>query len=221
MLRQKYSLPSDLWSAGIIAYQLITGWLPFAGEEGDEVSTRYMETTQFDRKVCDTQRSAGKSQKEHVVLPCGQQSNSDCKLSVFQYEKRVARAQTEVKTQQLIQLCKPVKNMPKVDQLLLFCKTWHCLPVFYHSQQNSELLTGSAAFVMVCIITALGGELSSDVQEVFRAVLYADLDFERAPWDSVSPECKDLVQSLLHRTPESRPTAVQALQHRYACASLC
>ena len=51
VLRQNYSLPSDLWSAGIIAYQLITGWLPFAGEEGEDVSTRYMETTQFDRKV--------------------------------------------------------------------------------------------------------------------------------------------------------------------------
>ena len=111
--------------------------------------------------------------------------------------------------------------MPKVDQLPLFYETWHCLPLPNHSQQNSELLTGLAAFVAARIITALGCELFSDVQEVFRAVLYADLDFERAPWDSVSPECKDLVQSLLQRTPESRPTAVQALQHRCAYASLC
>lgn len=52
------------------------------------------------------------------------------------------------------------------------------------------------------------------MQEVFRAVLYAELDFERAPWDAVSAECKQLVQSLLQRDPANRPTAAQALNHR-------
>lgn len=47
----KYSLPSDMWSAGVMAYQLVTGRLPFTGEDGEEVSTRYMETQQFDHKV--------------------------------------------------------------------------------------------------------------------------------------------------------------------------
>jgi len=46
-------------------------------------------------------------------------------------------------------------------------------------------------------------------------VLYADLDFTRPPWDTVSPACKDLVQSLLQRDPSHRPTAVEALKHRY------
>ena len=53
------------------------------------------------------------------------------------------------------------------------------------------------------------------MQEVFRAVLYAELDFERAPWDAVSTECRQLVQSLLQRDPANRPTAAQALNHRY------
>lgn len=52
------------------------------------------------------------------------------------------------------------------------------------------------------------------MQEVFRAVLYAELDFTQPPWDAVSPECKDLVQSLLQRDPVKRPTAVEALKHR-------
>ena len=51
VLKQMYGLPSDLWSAGIIAYQLVTGRLPFSGEEGEEVSTRFMEKQQFDHKV--------------------------------------------------------------------------------------------------------------------------------------------------------------------------
>ncbi|DBA71563.1 hypothetical protein WJX79_004862 [Trebouxia sp. C0005] len=101
VLKMKYSLPADLWSAGIIAYQLVTGRLPFTGEEGEEVSTQYMEKKQFEHK------------------------------------------------------------------------------------------------------------------EVFRAVLYADLDFTRAPWDTVSPACKALVQSLLQRDPACRPTAVEALKHSW------
>lgn len=47
----KYSLPSDLWSAGVMAYQLVTGRLPFSGEEGEEVSTLYMQTQRFEHKV--------------------------------------------------------------------------------------------------------------------------------------------------------------------------
>lgn len=46
-------------------------------------------------------------------------------------------------------------------------------------------------------------------------MLYADLDFDRPPWDQVTPECKDLVQSLLQRDPAQRPTAVEALKHRW------
>ena len=57
-------------------------------------------------------------------------------------------------------------------------------------------------------------ESGSLLQEVFRAVLYAELDFDSLPWDSISPQCKDLVQSLLQRDPASRPTAAQALKHR-------
>ena len=42
VLRNRYSLEADLWSVGIVAYQLLTGRLPFAGEEGLEVSELYM-----------------------------------------------------------------------------------------------------------------------------------------------------------------------------------
>lgn len=62
--------------------------------------------------------------------------------------------------------------------------------------------------------------LAAHAQEVFRAVLYADLDFTRPPWDTVSPACKDLVQSLLQRDPAQRPTAVEALKHRYHVRSI-
>lgn len=34
VLRMSYGQKADVWSAGIMAYQLLTGRLPFYGEEG-------------------------------------------------------------------------------------------------------------------------------------------------------------------------------------------
>jgi calcium-dependent protein kinase len=50
-------------------------------------------------------------------------------------------------------------------------------------------------------------------QDVFRAILYADMDFDRGPWPDISADGKALVQALLCRDPACRPTAAEALAH--------
>ena len=50
-------------------------------------------------------------------------------------------------------------------------------------------------------------------KDVFRAILYADLDFIGQPWDEISRDAKDLVQKLLTRDASRRPTAAEALSH--------
>lgn len=42
VLKCQYTLSADMWSVGIVAYQLLTGKLPFAGEEGLEVAEAFM-----------------------------------------------------------------------------------------------------------------------------------------------------------------------------------
>lgn len=105
VLRCRYAYPADMWSVGIVAYMLLSGRLPFTGEEGAEVASLYMTSHVYNNK------------------------------------------------------------------------------------------------------------------DVFRAVLYADLDFERPPWDVVSAEALDFVQSLLSRNPEERPTATAALSHPWLRAT--
>ena len=53
------------------------------------------------------------------------------------------------------------------------------------------------------------------LQDVFRAVLYSDLDFESPPWDTLSADAKDLLQAMLLRDPEKRISAHDALHHRW------
>ena len=99
VLKMEYSQKADLWSAGILAYQLLTGRLPFVGDSGLLVSKLYMAKQLFTNK------------------------------------------------------------------------------------------------------------------DVFRAILYSDLDFSRAPWPQVSRDGIELVQALLSRDAAKRPTAAEALQH--------
>lgn len=101
VLRCNYSLEADIWSAGLIAYQLLIGKLPFSGEEGSEIAEEYMK-------------------------------GSNCAN-----------------------------------------------------------------------------------KDIFRAILYAELDFSEERWSNVSAVAKDLVQSMLEREPEKRPTAASALQHEW------
>ncbi|KAF5831241.1 kinase-like domain-containing protein [Dunaliella salina] len=52
-------------------------------------------------------------------------------------------------------------------------------------------------------------------KDIFHAILYRPLDFERPPWPSISDSAKDLVQRLLTRNPDERPTALEALHHSW------
>lgn len=50
VLKCCYSLPADIWSAGIVAYQLLTGRLPFSGDEGQEVTDQYSKDHTYNHK---------------------------------------------------------------------------------------------------------------------------------------------------------------------------
>ena len=58
-----------------------------------------------------------------------------------------------------------------------------------------------------------GGKDAPSNKELNAAILSGNLGFHLAPWDSLSPECRDLVQRLLMRDPACRPSAREALAH--------
>ncbi|KAI8104773.1 hypothetical protein M9434_003325 [Picochlorum sp. BPE23] len=101
VLRCDYGLEADMWSVGVVAYLILTGALPFSGEEGGEVAEEFMK----------------------------------------------------------------------------------------------------------------GGACAN--KDIFRAILYSELDFSDETWQHLPSDAKDLVQQMLQRNPENRPTAAQALQHEW------
>eukprot|EP00803_Ostreobium_quekettii_P004365 evm.model.scf_394.1 EVM.evm.TU.scf_394.1 scf_394:12902-20036(+) len=50
VLLRNYGQKCDLWSTGVLAYQLLTGRLPFSGDEGFPLSQQYMDKQMFTNK---------------------------------------------------------------------------------------------------------------------------------------------------------------------------
>ena len=55
----------------------------------------------------------------------------------------------------------------------------------------------------------------SDDKEILKKVKAGKFSFSEPIWKKRSPECKDLIEKLLTVDPKKRPTAIEALQHRW------
>jgi len=66
----------------------------------------------------------------------------------------------------------------------------------------------------------LGGEQmlqeqGMDIQDMYTAITQEELDFERPPWDELSSDARDFVMLLLERDHMLRPSANEALEHKF------
>ncbi|KAI0666230.1 kinase-like domain-containing protein [Trametes maxima] len=72
--------------------------------------------------------------------------------------------------------------------------------------------TGIITYVMLCGYSPFR---SDDVKELIRETTEAKIEFHERYWSNVSPEAKDFVKSLLNPDPAKRPTAEEALKHKW------
>ena len=73
---------------------------------------------------------------------------------------------------------------------------------------------GVCLYILLTGLTPFWGDTE---EEIFRMVLHADIDFDSAPWPSISKPGKDIVKKMLDRNPAKRPTAGQLLQLAWLC----
>ncbi|KAI0761678.1 kinase-like domain-containing protein [Trametes elegans] len=72
--------------------------------------------------------------------------------------------------------------------------------------------TGIITYVMLCGYSPFR---SDDVKELIRETTEAKIEFHERYWGNVSAEAKDFVKSLLNPDPAKRPTAEEALKHKW------
>ncbi|GMH43343.1 hypothetical protein BSKO_11265 [Bryopsis sp. KO-2023] len=79
-----------------------------------------------------------------------------------------------------------------------------------------QILTGRLPFAGEKAVTmedVSGDNPRMTNKEIFRAVLYSDLDFDGSPWNHLSGDAADFVKKLLVRDVLERPTAEEVLAH--------
>ncbi|KAG6437171.1 hypothetical protein SASPL_102082 [Salvia splendens] len=69
---------------------------------------------------------------------------------------------------------------------------------------------GVIVYILLCGVPPFWGETE---QEIFKEVLYGEIDFSSHPWPNISESAKDLVKRMLVRDPTKRITAHQVLSH--------
>jgi len=71
---------------------------------------------------------------------------------------------------------------------------------------------GVIAYILLCGYPPFYGD---DNEEIFERVKRGVFDFPRREWDSVSGEAKDFICCLLQLDPAKRPSAEEALRHKW------
>jgi len=72
--------------------------------------------------------------------------------------------------------------------------------------------TGIITYVLLCGYSPFR---SDDTVELIRETTEAQVEFHERYWSNVSPEAKDFIKTLLNPDPSKRPTAEEALKHRW------
>ncbi|KAF8058936.1 CPK9 [Scenedesmus sp. PABB004] len=90
---------------------------------------------------------------------------------------------------------------------------WHCDPEWLDALDASG---GAGA--------APGSSSQADSLHVtnkalWRAIMYGELNFQWAPWDTLPDGARELVQAMLTRDPDQRPTAAELLRHPWLAAA--
>ncbi|KAI0961024.1 hypothetical protein AcV7_000242 [Taiwanofungus camphoratus] len=81
-----------------------------------------------------------------------------------------------------------------------------------HGKAVDMWSTGIITYVLLCGYSPFR---SDDMKELIRATTEANIEFHERFWFNVSAEAKEFIRALLNPDPSKRPTAAEALKHRW------
>ncbi|KAI3849045.1 hypothetical protein C5167_019125 [Papaver somniferum] len=90
---------------------------------------------------------------------------------------------------------------------------YYVAPEVLRRSYGKEIDVWSAGVILYILLSGVPPFWAENEKGIFEAVLQGDIDFESAPWPSISYSAKDLVKKMLTQDPRKRITSAQVLEH--------
>ncbi|KAI3992753.1 hypothetical protein MKX01_021714 [Papaver californicum] len=90
---------------------------------------------------------------------------------------------------------------------------YYVAPEVLRRSYGKEIDVWSAGVILYILLSGVPPFWAENEKGIFEAVLQGDIDFESAPWPSISHSAKDLVKKMLTQDPRKRITSAQVLDH--------
>ncbi|KAK1279814.1 Calcium-dependent protein kinase isoform 2 [Acorus gramineus] len=90
---------------------------------------------------------------------------------------------------------------------------YYVAPEVLRRNYGKEIDVWSAGVILYILLSGVPPFWAETEKGIFDAILQGDIDFESAPWPSISYSAKDLVRKMLTPDPKKRITSAQVLEH--------
>ncbi|KAH7662075.1 Non-specific serine/threonine protein kinase protein [Dioscorea alata] len=90
---------------------------------------------------------------------------------------------------------------------------YYVAPEVLRRNYGKEIDIWSAGVILYILLSGVPPFWAETEKGIFDAILQGEIDFESAPWPSISNSAKDLVRRMLTQDPRKRITAAQVLEH--------
>ncbi|XP_074590059.1 calcium-dependent protein kinase 2-like [Curcuma longa] len=90
---------------------------------------------------------------------------------------------------------------------------YYIAPEVLKQRYGKEIDVWSAGVILYILLSGVPPFWAETERGIFDAVSKGEIDFESAPWPSISSSAKDLIVKMLTMDPKKRITASEALQH--------
>ncbi|XP_073005084.1 calcium-dependent protein kinase 19-like [Typha latifolia] len=90
---------------------------------------------------------------------------------------------------------------------------YYVAPEVLRRNYGKEIDVWSAGIILYILLSGVPPFWAETEKGIFDAILQGDIDFESAPWNSISYSAKDLVRRMLTQDPKKRITSAEVLEH--------
>ncbi|XP_068668702.1 calcium-dependent protein kinase 2-like [Aristolochia californica] len=92
---------------------------------------------------------------------------------------------------------------------------YYVAPEVLRRSYGKEIDIWSAGIILYILLSGVPPFWAENEKGIFDAILQGEIDFESAPWPSISDSAKDLVRRMLTQDPKKRITSAQVLEHSW------